>query len=408
MRRINNTDIIIDWKGAPLRAFIDMKRILKAVSAVLCLCLIFSGCTTKAEKQRMEEQNRINAITEQAASAGLAIVPVIDQDPETVFVYGWEAVKLEEGRYLAGYAYDTENSLKDDGYCMYAKEYRAEGEKFTASEPTDEALYKEHGITLYKAPEGISVSAGYYTDSAALIKEKRLLLSAMGTFFKVFGVQPYLYTETDATFSAEELAQKKYAERFTAGSGETDGMHILVAVQKAADGKLAAACKAGDAAKELLGEGAESLMAELFSKAGPDAESFTNDACTAFYSAVLKLYSFKEAASSEGAEKDIPEKLTLVDTLAQTTEDALPVISFSQDGNFTGKLNLYQGMYEISGTYRAAKDIFGNTALICTVSSDGGNAFGGQQFCFTKLTGTKSWLYLGNTMGMVWDRSIFQ
>ena len=57
---------------------------------------------------------------------------------------------------------------------------------------------------------------------------------------------------------------------------------------------------------------------------------------------------------------------------------------------------------------RAAKDIFGNTALICTVSSDGGNAFGGQQFCFTKLTGTKSWLYLGNTMGMVWDRSIFQ
>ena len=385
-----------------------MKSILKAVSAVLCLCLVFSGCTTKAEKQRIEEQNRINAITEQAASAGLAIVPVIDQDPETVFVYGWEAVKLEEGRYLAGYAYDTENSLKDDGYCMYAKEYRAEGEKFTASEPTDEALYKEHGITLYKAPEGINVSAGYYTDSAALIKEKRLLLSAMGTFFKVFGVQPYLYTETDATFSAEELAQKKYAERFTKGSGETDGMHILVAVQKAADGKLAAACKAGDAAKELLGEGAESYFKERFSALDPASDTFTDDVCAAFYTAILELYEFREAGSADGAGNDVPERLTLVDSLGQTSEDSLPVFSFAKDGSFTARLNLYQGMYEISGTYRAAKDIFGNTALICTVSSDGGNAFGGQQLVFTKLTGTENWLYTGNDMGMVWDKCLFK
>ena len=385
----------------------DMKRASKAITVVLALCLLLCSCTTKAEKLRLEEENRVNTVTEKVSAANLAIVPVIDQDPDTVYVYGWEAVKLAEDRYLAGYAYDTENSLKDDGYSMYAWEYSFDKGSLTVLEAEDEDLYKEHGITLYKAPEGITVSAGYYNDAAAVIKDTRLLRYALGTFSKVFGVQPYLCTEgPEADRAAEDAALKRYAERFTK-DGNLDGMHLLIELIKKADGTLDAACVMGEEAKALLGEKAESFFKSRFSALDHSSDTFTNDVCTAFYSAIIELYEFKEAESASGAENDAPEKLTLEDSLGQTSADNLPVFSFAADGSFTANLNLYQGMYEISGTYRAAKDIYKNTVLVCTVTAEG-NAFAGQVLHFTKLTGTGSWLYTGSDMGMLWNRCLMK
>ena len=387
-----------------------VNRSLKILSLLCCVCLLFAGCTTKAEQERLEkeaaENKTLSECTELIRSANPQVQTIVDQDPRTVFSYGWETIRLDEERLLSGYAFDTENSLKEDGYSIYGWECRIEGDKIHAERATDAAAYESLGIKLYEAPPQIKAEAGYYRDEAELIGDPDLLLGAMGTFIDVYGVQLFIYTESSAD-QTEGLAQKRYAELFTDKDGAVDGRHILIDITAAADGRISASCAAGDTAKELIGPSAEAIAADYFEGLYATAETFTDVACDAIYSAVIRLYLFEEAASFDASDIKVPEKLVLNDNVHTSSAAKTPNLSFAADGSFTGTIDLGQEMYAIGGTYRAVKDSFGNTALVCNAGGDG-NAFAGQEFHFTELGNTNIWLYTGNTMGTIWFKSLFK
>ena len=355
-------------------------------------------------KKCIEEVSRLYPKTE----------TVLDQDISVAYLYGWEAYCVDKDNYLVNYAFDYENKTKDDGYAAVSFECSVGSDGKTEVTPVGSSVldskYKELGIEAYATPWDIDVNIGYYEDTLEMVEDPAEVLFGLTFFFRNLGVQPYLYTTDEAAADLDKAAQDKYDELFTKADGKTDGYHVLIYINKGADGNFKIVSKGGTDARRLLGNGVGAAVETKFIENWLKSEVFSDVVMNACEDCVYELYTCQYDSYYTGKTAEIPAKLTYADISEQgIQEEYYPTIEFINDSEFIYVINTYEGMYEASGEYYALMDTNGNTVVECTLidepDKDGYvTQYDNLVFDLIDLGGYGIWFYQGDDTGVCWDR----